>query len=388
MDPVIDAPQVETAAPSPAPATAQPESQAGATTFATPERLAEAEREFENYYSDTPPAPADPNGEAMVEPAQNGDTPEGERSPSSEQPLPAASAVEPPPAQAVDDDVVVPGQLRPRLHDQKDIALHILAKANGITVLEAARRMLASEPQQASTIPGVQPGPAAPAAPAEPPASAGIAVQVEALVAEIKADREADRYLTPEHLEKVERLSELRSELRFAKADEARLAREAEARVQAQSQRSAADFNGLWTANAEQVNAANPDLANPKSVLHNVAALVRREMTDARDPRLSTPAGPQAIVDAALARMKDMGLSPTPPAAAATPPVPVPVPPSPAAPAARRVAPAPGSRGQQTGGPLQTVGAAVAATNDPAEIDRMFDEAAENGSLAAGLRRR
>ena len=321
-----DAPQVETAPVSQEPATAQPDSQAGAITIATPEQLAEAEREFENYYSDTPtPAPAGVDGAATVEPAQAESEQPSEQQPTEEQP----AEVQTPPEEPA-GDINAPDKLRVRLSHDDDIAIAAIQRA----------RKLASFGEAAKVYYGLtQPAAAAPAPAAIPEENA---------------------------------------------------TREAQAREQAQSQNAAADLNAQWTANAELVKQANPDLSNPKSVLYNMAALARAEMKERNDPILSQPTAPQAILEKALAKMRDMGLATAAVAPAAVPPkapVSAPVPPSPAAPPPRRVAPASGSQGQQNGDQSQTVAAAIAATNDPKELERLFDEAAENGSLAAAFRR-
>ena len=392
MDPINDAP-VETA---PQDQTlAQPESQAGVitnTAAPTAAQVADAEREFDEFYSDTPPpAPAEEIG-----------APAEEAAPAGEQPPAADPVVDPPqPPPPVDGDVEIPGQLRPRLHDQKDIALLIFAKANGITVMEAARRMMASEPQQPAAVPPGDNG--QPPAPA-PQASAvqELESQIATLTAEMQAERENENTFTVEYQDKLMQLADLRGDLKLAKFQEGW-------RAQAQQQSQAQEAGRAVDASFEAARSEFPTIGDPASPLRQVADAVAADWQSnpATVGRLSRTDFPQMLareaaervaadlvttgkfrtIDLALASLKAAPAAPATPAApaaviaprAGTPP---------AAPATRRVAPAPGSRTQQNPGQHQTPAAAIAATNDPAELDRMFDEAAESGALGAGLRRR
>ena len=390
-----DAPQVETAATPQDQTTAQPESQAGVitnTAAPTAAQLADAEREFDEFYSDAPaPAPAEGNG-----------APAGEVAPAGEQPL-----VEPPPAgeqPSLEESPVVmeaPGKLRVRLSHDDDVAIAGIQRALKLPSFGEASKVFYAMQQQAA--------PAAPVADSQQPAptpqasaTQELEAQIATLTAEMQAERENENTFTVEYQDKLMQLADLRGNIKLAKFQEGQ-------RAQAQQQTREQEAGSAVNTSFEVARNEFPTVADPASPIRQAIASITAEWsadpaTLGRLQRTDTPqmlareaaervaaglvtAGRYRTIDLALASLKAAPAAPAAPAVSAAVVVPRAATP-PAAPTARRVAPAPGSRSQQTPGQHQTIGAAVAATNDPAELERMFDEAAESSVLSAGLRRR
>ena len=331
------------------------------TPTSTSQSMEDADAEFSAFYD--PPAPeASEGGEETREP---------------EEPVPngVAEAEQPKQAQAAPE---LPEQLRPRLSDPEDIAIASLAKSRGIKLSEAAAIIAPSRP---SDIPGAE------SVPSEPTATQQLESEIAELIADLKADRQDDDYLSPVHLDKMDRLADLRGDLRMqrfqqAQADQDAQAREQQASANAQAREQQASANARIQS-IEAAKARYPDAAKGNTLLGaNVTAVLKEwQANPARESFLQAADAPQMIAAEAATRTAadlfrngkfatvDLALASL---AAKTGPTPLSPPAPPATPPPRRVTPAPGSKGQSGGDQPSTFGEAVASANTSEDVDALF----------------
>ena len=381
MEIEIDGAPVQTAPATNSPAPAAPESSAVATSSSSPstaELLAESLAEFRTHYDTPAEAAARAQQAAEAAPAP-GDVPAAEAQPATVEP----SEDEPtPPGE-------LPKQVRPRMTAPEDIAIAGIQRARGCTFAEAAKILFAGTApttQQPATVEQT-PTPAQPA-PAAPPASQTIQAQIEALAAEMKVDRDGDNHMSGEYAEKIERLTDLKNELRYVKAQEsqeiaARQQNQVEAARRADAEHVAAvtrEFPSLRTAGSPLLAAIEAVQSEWERSPDKAARLDRPDRTtlvvrEAAE-RVATGlvnAGAFRTLDQALASLKAPATTPAP----LSPPVPTPQPqPS------RRVTAAAGSKGQTRDDQPSSLNAALASFTTAKEGNALLRQLYGTGPFA------
>ena len=370
MDMNSDTTQVETAP------VEQTSTASAAQAGSTAETPAEANEQLRAFYDGKP---TDEGTEASAQTEAGHDN-----RPGTEQPKIEDKDNTPPAEQPPKDDSDAPDQMRPRLKNPDDIAIASIAKAKGIGLAQAADIYRGTS---ASAIPGMEPG--RQAASAEPSASQKLAADIATLEAEIEEERAGEAHLFPAHLKKMDRIADLKNDLRFAKYQEQQT--EA-AREQNVAQRAKAARDGNLAAVRDDYPTSR-DATTPMGT--NITKVIAEWQADpAKRAMLAENDAPQlvaaeaasrtalelfrggrfATVDQALASLK----APATQAASA--------PTAQQTAAARRVTPAPGSKGQVGGGPPSTLGEVFASVETAEQgneaLMRMFGD--NNGGRRKG----
>lgn len=215
---------------------------------------------------------------------------------------------ESPPTEEEEAEPEVKTSMRPRLHDKVDIAIAALAKAEGIGLLEAARRYEQANPKVTETQ-------------AQEQAQGDTVQSVTATIQELRAKRkEAQANLEFETAAELdEQLDDLRDKREELRVNEARAQATAE-------QAKAQEFDAKYSQSERLTVAYYPDATNPESPLVKRMIELDKQMLELGDPLYHSPDKPLVLAKAAAsqlgvmmakpgaAKVKPVSSSPIPPA--------------------------------------------------------------------------
>jgi hypothetical protein len=186
------------------------------------------------------------------------------------------------------EEVQAREQMRPRLKDPLDIAVASLAKAKGISLIEAAKIIEGNAPAKSEA-----PEEGSHEAPVETKST--IDAQLKELRAQYKEATTALEFETAaEIFEQIEALRDKQVEVRFT---------EEKAKAEA-DQKAAIDFDTKWEAAVERAAAFYPDSAKPDSAMAMKIAELDQRMKDLGDALYFDPDKPFILAREAARELK------------------------------------------------------------------------------------
>jgi len=243
--------------------------------------LADFEQEMLTM-SDAPPVAEETQGDEPAEPETTEEEAE-EEAPDETQETPEEESSE-----TEDDGAHAREQMRPRLKDPMDIAVASLAKARGISLIEAAKIIEGSAPVNSNA-----PEDGSNQAPVE--TSATVDAQLKELRAKYKEASTALEFETAaEIFEQIEALRDKQVDLRFSEVQEKSRAEQQKAR----------EFDEKWESAAKQAATFYPDSAKPDSAMARKIAELDQRMKDLGDDLYFDPEKPFILAREAAKELK------------------------------------------------------------------------------------